>query len=803
MSGEKLTVLRSAFNEEDFFINGNWIILNDAKQQQLDVWMANQFDVRHYLKSYGFQKKDCERVLAALRAKRMVEDCWQSILLDHVYVNKSLKTQVHHEMQSIVKTEKIQHKIPQKELQNLGIPSSRLTKETVQEVLGKKGRYYENQTAMSEILREKEYVDLQILVDNLQNRLKFKIKKSYFANLATGLMNRGICVAYIDLPLVGKMGHYYALQNEVVEQEIVSWVRENWECLVPKESYIFMWNGVDSDFKRFIADHWKISIFDYCERHQPELHQILAVLGSEGRAVENLENGHISSLMRCLPKSYRKTFKYLLQLYATKHEAGVRYNTKNLSTELYDDKEEQDAERVATDYKQYKALGVAILTRFAEREGIIGRALKKSQCAQILLFMALHIAIAWRLDDICNIQLSTRIDLDRAKKYIEHKDFENPFFNSVWNIFSMELVGRRASKQNGELVEACPQMFRGRLGLYLCIAELFRNADGRETLIDKSIVYEEENYEELLTKEIYKAIFHEKGFRNSSIVKALLRKQAALTQQSMDSLGYKRLPFMVAAYLRGHKIDVEKKVKSIFYYIESATENYSPNEVLRETWCGDTVGHYKTAIASHLFSEYEKIDFKEQTQLLHDFGEVSPAEMEKRFEALRELAFVTKAFCIEMPKDKEGLESRLKQMIEAETIIAIGKEEHTQCLYSLLTGYRCVSKDGNEICSLHHKPFGCDFAIYHRSYIWNLANRRDYYLSEGIKYQNLLNTGTLSEDEEAIANNMIRKAQYCLVQIGEDIQCFISSFEDDPWAQQVMADIVNGEGEGSVFSQIC
>ena len=218
-----------------------------------------------------------------------------------------------------------------------------------------------------------------------------------------------------------------------------------------------------------------------------------------------------------------------------------------------------------------------------------------------------------------------------------------------------------------------------------------------------------------------------------------------------------------------------------------------------ELWLQDTAGQYKSLVASLLIDNFRAIDLKDQTELMDAIcGDLSPAEIERQCREIYNLAEVTKHLVIELPKTTDEFRERLSKMLHR---TQSAREDHVECLYAVLTGQRCKSRDGKSCC-VGNEGQRCDFALYNRAYVDTLAQRRKIIYDKAQKYLQHLSEPSISEHEAEIIQNTLQIHQWRIEHLNKIIVDFVEEFSMNDWEREVILGLLQGREDINVLSPV-
>ena len=797
---------------EHYITRGTKLYVDQLLQGHLVDWRKNKICVEKYLTSCGCTKQCIKIVVSRLNKKGLTVNEWEGTVLGEKYVVASSLGAIKQEMREADVSGTTGVLISRaRAAKMLGISDKAIKKRIDRGLIPCVGGKIEENVLRQLMLEEADQEDFEYFLDRLEKTQKCKIKHSGRKRLIEMMSDEGLVVNADSRVGNATNGHWYITDGNTASMMIQKWMRNNGEYLDRKRSKEFLFANVDPDFMTTIKQVWQINRDDYDERLDGKILSILIGTLKISKKVQNFDNGDIRSVIENLPEESKTAFRYALKKHSERLHGEVAYCDQNI--QLHDDTvERRKQERCAYDYTAYVAMGVALYTKFAISTGILARAIEDAECAQVLLYMALHIACAWRAEDMKLIYfgLTIRKIVNKCIKYVKCEDFENEIFDSMWTAFEIYVMSSKASKQNGQLVEACPLDFRKRLAVILVIAEWHREEKCREKLIEDYVIGNVEIYKRLMSPEIYNAIFNGKRFYNSKMVKTLLQRHAELTQNRYDDVGLKDMPYRVAAYLRAHKQEVFDGPKTIFYYVNNCTDGYTSDEVLCEMVWDGVVGTYITLITEALLRNdiklagedgkmLKKLDIHQQSVLMRALDVADPLENERKLMALERLLADEARVMRDMPVNMAQMRKIALELTNDHGKNA--KESYVKCIYAKLTGMECKHNIDCPYCTTETEGhYWCDMALYSRLYVINLEKRRQDNVKKMEAYQHTLKMSEdMTSDEKASTINMIKRYYYAAAHLSDLIKQFIESWET-PEMVEDLTHVLEEEITKNVFS---
>lgn len=813
-SDAKVEALRQNGWTKHYFVKGTKLCVDQVLQDHLDNWRKDKVCIEKYLTACGYNKQCIKIVSLSLKAKGIIVKDWEGVILGDTYVRADSISEIKSELKKTNMTRTTGVLISKAKVARLLGISDKAVKDRIDcGLISCVGGKVEEEALRGRMLKEADQEDFAEFRERLETVQKCKIKFNGRERLLELLKDEGLVVD-ADSRLGRSIdGHWYVTDGDAAEILARQWIRNNGKYLVRKKSKAYWLANVDQDFLTTIKQLWQLNSETYDERLDGKLMPILFGTLKVSKTVQNFDNGDIQNIMEELPEVSKNAFLAALIKHAQRKQGRVAYCKQNI--QLHDEiLEQRKRDRSAYDYTAYVAMGVALYTKFAITYGILDRALEDSECAQALLYMALHVACAWHAEDmqLIHFGLKTRKIVQDCMEYVWRGDFENKKFDELWRAFEIYVFTNKALKQKGQLVEACPTDFRKRLAVILAIAEWHRDEECRELLIENSVIGNVKAYKRLLSPEIYNAIFQGKRFRNSKIVKTLLKRHAELTARKYDDIGLKNMPYRVASYLRGHKQEIYKSPKTIFYYVDNCTDGYTSDEVLWEMKWDGFVGVYASVLIEALLRNdikvvgddgelLKKLDIHQQSVLMSKFEIADPLEIEQKMETLERFLANESRVMRDMPVNmaqmrKVALEFTYDEDDEN------AKEEHVRCVYAKLTGMQCKNNDGCPYCSNETEGhFWCDLALYSRLYVINLETRRQNNVIKMEAYQRALETrDDISANEEAAMRNMVKRYHCSAAYLSELIKDFVVSCEEPEFVDDLIQ-VLEEEVYENVFSK--
>ena len=508
-----------------------------------------------------------------------------------------------------------------------------------------------------------------------------------------------------------------------VEKEceyIKSWIIENLRDL-PRDNYEHMWKGIDWESRNALIGALGVQEGELNIKFQPGLHRIMAEIIKSGKSIIEWELPEVHLFNKRNKETEQRMLKKIMLKKGTNE---IRRLFQQAQILQYPQKR-IDEKRYSVN--QYLSLGALLFfEEYFIGEGIIERALVSSEDAQAILFLAMHIVCCWRRGDILRIKFPEGEPVAEVIEGLKRGELPYSLTEKIGLAFRFLYENFHvASKQKGNLKLACTLDQERVLGIYLAICEYHRIKENRTKLFNATTSFDKLRvYEEALGKRCYSEIFGTEKFLSKTMNKAFLTAYAEETSRQFKKMRYKSLPEMLDAYLRGHKIDINKGQKTIFHYIDFASEGMSVDQISMALFQIGTFGFYKNKILAEILPEINEYDLAVRAQVIAS-ANIDVAETEEKLmQIIKVLETVSTEG--EMPKS-------LRELLTNKVITAVvngsgtAKEENVFCLYSALHGGispECKTQGFCTNCQ-GNTAYGslCKYAIYSYEYVFNIVTR--------------------------------------------------------------------------------
>ena len=576
----------------------------------------------------------------------------------------------------------------------------------------------EKMVALEEIIEEVRQSEKWVLSKkNIEEIKKEIIKTNNWGNSFFLYENLLISIKKIKKTL-------YFENSKKEKTLIIDWIMHNL-CKIPSENYKKMWEMLDERSKRRLVIGCGATPYENNIILQPELHLIMSEIILGEKTLE--EWGVPEYQMFCKRHSGTKIQRLLRKILLSTESKDLN-NFFRLAKVInyYPSKRNEEKYTI----NQYLSLGALLLyPSYYWGEGIIKRALDNSEIAQALLYMAMNIACAWRQEDILNIKLYEEVEI--MDIIDELKGEKVTFFKTfrLWQTFKYSYESFEDANKNGEPLRfALTGEPEKHLGIYLAICEYHRVKENRDTLFSPNATFDKlKTYKSALGEKNYTVIFGDKIFRNRLMNKALLDGITKLTSVRFQNNNYRSFPQILSAYLRSHKLDLEKGQNTIFHYIDFSSEGLTPDEISMALFSTGTFGFYKNIVLSEILPRINDYNLKKRAQII-SAANLSITETED------ELGNISRTMDMiagleEQPGKLNILINRIMDAIVNDT--GNGKEENVFCLYRALHNRLPQKCSCEKYCTNCNSELAygkmCKFGIYAYEYIFNLTLRLDMY----------------------------------------------------------------------------
>lgn len=577
----------------------------------------------------------------------------------------------------------------------------------------------------SEYLKDSEAIPIERIIEDISLRESFFLSEGNLSFLKKDIVkyqNWGIDFRTSNVLLTEKPSRdtIYIWDYKEERKVIIAWILKHLDILPPAANYTKLWELIDKQTELVLQKTLECSPKVINEKNLSFQYKFISRIIMEKKHLDKWEVADCQKFIR--KYNDHKSKSYLKRLMENAKNKKVNDFFKQIILEYAPCKKDEKHYTVS----QYISLGSLLFhPAYFISEGIIERAINNSLCAQAVLYMAMTIVSAWRMGDLLKINVANEFDIEKAINRLKNGDLPYDISNPVWFGFRLFYMNyENANKNKGNLYISSSIELGKVAGLYLIIAEYHRIREHRENLLEVSEFNKISVFKEALGERCYEEILGKEMFREKYMNKAFLDLYAEETSDKFKVMRFKSLPVMLAAYLRGHKIDLKRGQKVIFHYINFASEGMTLDEVLLELFKVGNFGFYMHKVLTILEGDFNYHGLAEKASILAAIN-INPEDFEKQLE---------KYTCVldsisrleELPKSvTELMRSKIFSSVINET--ANGKEENVFCLYRALTGIRPKGCRKGKYCTGCDKDLAygkfCKFAIYSYEYVYNLTLR--------------------------------------------------------------------------------
>lgn len=580
----------------------------------------------------------------------------------------------------------------------------------------------------------------------------------------------------------------YLHDNPELLKKIDDAIRENAD-LLPVEAYVYLWEQMTDNEIKLLVKQFGVEPNMPNLQSQPDLHHIMALLAKSRKEICDLNNGEIDLMKRGMTERTKKNFNALLRLTYDWWPEKCKYNPNLLQYRRHKEVRKRDVN--AYDEYTYFEFGRMIFESksFAL---LVPKVLESSRLAQIVLSFTMPYIGAWRDTDIVRMRAATITDLQDKISKLQNGDYELEDYRDVWvATHETKLKEMRAHKTGLPIHLFCPLDFEPMLGVLITIAEYHRICDKRDTLIDPQTLKQAKriDLEQLFNPEAYNKLFGKTTARRGKLNKCYLRLQRDGAQRKIQNAP-KTLSIIIAAYVRGHKLDLKNGQDTIFHYIDAKHENLSMDEITEKLFEIGTMGFYKEAILKYIYPAYAQMTLTDKAKMIKA-ADIVPIDTESLLAKMEVIQHqLNQAIEETLPTTYNELCARIMRVVHCGSV---ANEENVDCLYVALTGYRNEACRGQGNC-LHcqnadDSKYGlCKYGIYGREYIINLRDRYRYFIGRANTCEEEL---ARRSDNIIILQNEYQRCKLAAEQLEKTIDTFLASFGLDPKLRDKMIEDLN------------
>ena len=517
---------------------------------------------------------------------------------------------------------------------------------------------------------------------------------------------------------------YYFLREKEVKNNIEQYIIRNLDSM-PVENAPILWQRIDSQSAQKLVEVFGVKEGEINRNCQPYLHRLMTEIIKTSKPITEWEQPECQLFERRHPEVASVAF--LRKFVMTKGTEGAKKYFK-MATILKFERSDIDEKAYSTD--QYLTLGLLLFSwTYLKNENILTNIRQSSECAQAILYMAMHIVCGWRRGDILRINLPENIDITNVYNDFEAGNIPHEQLAAVWLGFRFKYENFAiASKNGGDLHFACSVEMGAYMGLYLVMCEHYRIIEQRSHLLNPSAFDKLSVYQKALGLRNYEMIFGREIFRSKQMNKAFLTEYATVTAKKFKNMHFRSMPEILAAYLRGHKIDLDRGQQTIFHYVQFSSEGLTLNEVAMALFQIGTLGFYKHKVLESILPGITEYNLAEKAEMI-SAATINVEETEEELNSFLEVLDRVESIN-ELPTSQQEF---LQNKVMAAVVYGIGsgKEENVFCLYNALHG------KGNRACAKQQfctnctdkNAYGslCKYAIYNYEYVFQISMRLKNY----------------------------------------------------------------------------
>lgn len=415
-----------------------------------------------------------------------------------------------------------------------------------------------------------------------------------------------------------------------------------------------------------------------------------------------------------------KLSKYALHNFIALYQ-DIQKNTKcNITTVIrYDYKASAvKKDRDAYDFDTYiKVAYMVYNSDHWNKNDMINKAIKYEYCAKLWLYHALLFICAWRKTDI--ISKVPRIELQDDYKTVFEKISKNEYTESDYKKIAYQIeskVNIRAEKPNktknvkgtSQIHLSVPESFAPVIGMLLMLCEAHEKEKHRK---ENHVVFGDltpSTCNRFFGSE-YEKLFQGKYFSTIKANKAYMKLIQGTEASAIDG-------YLLAAYARSHKINIDTLPEVTSRYLKAKTDHYSVNEITKALFERGSCSFIPYMLCDFLDANFKEKSICEQTEIMKEIS-YTPNQIETILSIDEQLEKKNKEKVAEIIK--WGEEENLYNMIlEALESVANGScDGKTEGVY-------CIRKACKKGClEINRKTcVGCNYEIYTRGFLYELTN---------------------------------------------------------------------------------
>ena len=594
-----------------------------------------------------------------------------------------------------------------------GLKQSTLDKCTIQGCIRKGEEGYCLDDIICEIEKDRYLITLEQLIENVERQLKVKIIKSAHLDMQAWIVRNEYWGRYFKLSelvcnpnITSKKG--YCFEPEIPYDEIKKMLVRNSEW-IHISCHEFIWENLSENEALVLNKKYGIDRYNEIPTDNAMIYKIICILLREDKDITELTDGDVNLIIKdksqSLGKEIYSFFSKMLEVIPyTKYTGKIRKLPRKT----------QIKKVPPYSFETYIRFGAMIFSdeEFEKRKE---KALESSACAQLLFFSSMMYCAAWRTGDIERLCAPLIDDIEGVIRSIKDGTISDEILLDIYVRFEYQAKKITANKNGQEIEIYHSDDFDVKYGAIIAIAEYWRISDERLTLFNRQTKLGD--YIKLFGDQ-YREIFGNKLFSERRLNKDYLMVQVNAASRH-NNLGIRSLPAILAAVIRGHKIDLEKGQKTIFNYIDHSSEGLSVDEVLYELFEIGTMGHYKEMVGEILFPDIKNLRLDDRSEIMQALR-IDPIRTEKQ---IHDILIAQKQLNISEYGLYESYETIIKKIRDSFGTINNANESNVYCMFSGVTGYRKTECVGSKYCTGDEANGLCPYGIYFREYIFNLIQR--------------------------------------------------------------------------------
>lgn len=766
---------------DEFEINGIEIDLerrivkvNSSIQEKISNWEKQHISINTLLYAKGLSKEEKSKVKRRLSS--LEQNDWQSLFFKDKYID----------IKDIDAANKIIEKVKEVEAkENASAQIKEIPRKKVKKILGSLS-YSELESKYNE---HSEYVSLKYLLGEYEVeenvRLTNVLRKEYI-ELVKDTNNWNDKILLGEEALIKNAKKHDVLVRSLNKKELENFLKTNLKRL-PKDNYEYIWRQVDINISMAISKTLAVKSGGPINSRTLNLIALFAKLDKKASSITDSEVYEIRN--ECTNRrTYLDVRKCLQNLSEIIGRENTNYSLNTIDIRAFKKSISTREEKEPYTYDQFIRLGQMLFDLdYIKHSSIIEKALNNDGAAQVLLYMAMHYVCAWRRGSILNLKGPLILEIDDYIRDIKAGIYESERYRQVWlQIERVLYLYELAEKNNGQLITMCPEEFRNVMGLYILLVFYHKEKSGRKKLLTNE-VQKKSNYIYLYGSDYDLAIGPE-PFGSRRMNKELLLVYCNAANEVLGT-SIRTLPEMVAAYIRGHKLDYEHGQKTIFHYIPHLSDGYTVDEIAEGLFLVGTLGHYKNALAKMLQPDYKNLDFMQRCTRIDEMN-IEPAKIEMQIEAISLLnASVSKVGF------NRKYDSFIKRLMDDNN----ANEKSVRCLYEALTGRRnpnCIGKEGCFNCGekTPEHEYLCKYGIYSWQYIYNLLYKVNKIKERQKRTVELLGQIDNRSNEYFVVINTIKIQQEKIEYIDNCIFDFIDSIPIELKLREYLIELYEKDG---------